>query len=106
MQKRTWMICLALGMQSLMAQSGGSGVFRILDVPMHSLAMAWSGYLVTQPFGDVLQSVNNPALLNETHQKKFALSAGSILPTVMSANAVGAWKGKHLMWSGFAQYID
>lgn len=106
MQKRTWIICLALGMQSLLAQSGGNGVFRILDVPLHSRALAWSGYLVSQPFGDVLQSVNNPALLNESHEKKFALSAGSILPTVMSANAVGAWKGKHIMWSGYAQCID
>lgn len=106
MLKRAWLLTLCWGTISLMAQSGGTGVFRILDVPMHSRALAWSGYLVTQPYGDVMQSVNNPALLNESHVNKFGLSAGSILPTVMSANAVGAWKGKHLLWSAYAQHID
>lgn len=106
MQKRLGVLVMAMGVVSLWAQSGGSGVFRILDVPLHSRALAWSGYLVTQPHGDVLQSVNNPALLNEAHAGKFGLSAGSILPTVMSANATGAWKGKRAMWSGYAQHID
>lgn len=106
MQKRASMFGLAMGVISLFAQTGGSGVFRILDVPLHSRAMAWSGYLVTQPYGDVLQSVNNPALLNETHVGKFGLSAGSILPTVKSANATGAWRGKRYIWSGYAQHID
>ncbi|MBM3937774.1 MAG: type IX secretion system protein PorQ [Sphingomonadales bacterium] len=106
MQKRAWFFGLAMGILSLNAQTGGTGVFRILDVPLHSRALAWSGYLVTQPHADVLQSVSNPALLNESHVGKFGLSAGSVLPTVMTANATGAWKGKRLMWSGFAQLID
>lgn len=119
MQKRSLLFGLFMQCLAMFAQTGGSGVFRILDIPMHSRALAWSGYLITQPFGDVLQSVNNPALLNETHPGKFALSAGSILPSVMSANAVGSWKSRkpierlfgmkvnqQLMWSGFAQHID
>lgn len=106
MQKRIGLFGLAMSLISLHAQTGGTGVFRILDVPLHSRALAWSGYLVTQPFGDVLQSVSNPALLADNHAGKFGLSAGSVLPTVMTANATGAWKGKRLMWSGFAQLID
>lgn len=106
MQKRTWLFGWAMTAFSLFAQTGGTGVFRMLDVPLHSRALAWSGYLVTQPHGDVLQSVSNPGLLNPVHAKKFALSAGSVLPTVKSANAVGAWQGRRAMWMAYAQHLD
>jgi hypothetical protein len=119
MLKRVLLFGVFFGAISLFAQTGGTGVFRILDIPMHSRALAWSGYLVTQPNADVLQSVNNPALLQTAHSGKFGLSVGSVLPTVRTANANFAWQGKtsrrllngegktqRYMWSAFAQHID
>jgi len=44
MLKRVLLFGVFFGAISLFAQTGGTGVFRILDIPMHSRAMAWSGY--------------------------------------------------------------
>jgi len=74
MLKRVLLFGVFFGALALLAQTGGTGVFRILDVPLHSRALAWSGYLVTQPNADVLQSANNPALLSAFHSGKCGLS--------------------------------
>lgn len=101
------------------AQTGGNGVFSILNIPMHSKALAWSGYLLAQSSADVLQTTNNPAMLNSSHKRNVGLGVGTILPGVLTANfCFGFTVGDTLrnkkqnkalsipIFQGFAQHID
>ncbi|MFN5888789.1 MAG: hypothetical protein ACK448_00190, partial [Bacteroidota bacterium] len=73
------------------AQIGGNGVFSILRTPMHSRALAWGGYMSSQHSPDPMQASSNPALLRSGHHLNSAFSAGSLLPTIRTANALFAW---------------
>lgn len=125
MLKRICLILLLMASVKGSAQTGGLGVFKILEIPMHSMALAWSGYLISQPNADILQTTNNPAMLDDQHKFKAGMSAGSILPGVFSANAVfgcgnslispsndkninlrSKLSGKMISWQGYAQHID
>ena len=111
MPKRLLILLCVLASAKASAQAGSQGVFRILDVPMHSKSLAWCGYLISQPSSDILQTTNNPALLSDEHRLEAGLSAGTILPGVFSANAafgIGniSVSGKKISLQGFAQHID
>ena len=111
MPKRLWILLCVMASAKASAQTGSQGVFRILDVPLHSKSLAWCGYLITQPTSDILQTTNNPALLSDQHRFKAGLSAGTILPGVFSANAAFGlgelkWRNKRISMQGFAQHID
>lgn len=111
MPKRLLFLLCVLASAKASAQTGSQGVFRILDIPMHSKSLAWCGYLISQPTSDILQTTNNPALLSDEHRFKAGLSAGTILPGVFSANAafgIGniSVAGKKFSLQGFAQHID
>lgn len=70
---------------------GGTGAFSILRTPMHARALAWGGYMSSQSTPDPLQATSNPALLRPQHHLNAAFSAGSLLPTIQTANALCAW---------------
>ncbi len=111
MPKRLLIFLCVLASAKASAQTGSQGVFRILDIPMHSKSLAWCGYLISQPSSDILQTTNNPALLSDEHRFKAGLSAGTILPGVFSANAafgIGnvTLSGRKISLHGFAQHID
>ncbi|GDX49504.1 hypothetical protein LBMAG26_03630 [Bacteroidota bacterium] len=111
MPKRLLIFLCVLASAKASAQTGSQGVFRILDIPMHSKSLAWCGYLISQPSSDILQTTNNPALLSDEHRFKAGLSAGTILPGVFTANAafgIGnvTLSGRKISLHGFAQRID
>ncbi len=73
------------------AQIGGNGVFSILRTPMHARALAWGGYMSSQASPDPMQASSNPALLRSSHHLNSSFSAGSLLPSIRTANALVAW---------------
>lgn len=88
------------------AQVGGTGVYQILEVPLHARAMAWGGYLLASPTSDVQYSSNNPALLNSSVHNNYGVSYGTILPGVSNGGVGYAFtKGKN-NFSFHAQYLD
>lgn len=88
------------------AQIGGSGVYQILESPMHARAMAFGGFLIAQPVSDVQFTGSNPALLNATLHKNYGATYGSLISGVSNGGAAFAYsKGIH-NFSVMAQYID
>lgn len=88
------------------SQIGGSGVFQILESPLHARAMAFGGYLIAQPVSDIQFTSSNPALLNPTLHKNYGLSYGTLITGVTNGGAAfGYSKGIH-NFSIHAQYVD
>jgi hypothetical protein len=88
------------------AQVGGTGVFQILEVPLHARSMAWGGYLLASPTSDVQFASNNPALLNKSLHNNYGVTYGSFLPGVSNGGVGYAYnKGIH-NFSFHAQYLD
>ena len=99
------------------AQIGGNGVFSILRTPMHARSLAWGGYMSSQHSPDPMQASSNPALLRSGHHLNSSFSAGSLLPSIRTANAMVAWHTGHAIANDSvreskptvalsAQYID
>lgn len=91
MLKPTVLLLFAASIGGLKAQIGGTGAYSILRSPMHARALAWGGYMSSQSTPDPLQATSNPALLRPEHHLNAAFSAGSLLPTIQTANAICAW---------------
>ena len=90
------------------SQSGGSGIFQILQVPAHSRSMVWGNSLLAVPESqsDVMYTVNNPGLLNSKITGQYAATYGSVLPGVKLGSAgYSITKGKH-NFSITGVYID
>lgn len=88
------------------AQIGGSGVYSILESPIHARAMAFGGYLLAQPVSDVQFTGSNPALLNSTLHKNYGASYGTLITGVTNGSAAFAYtKDKH-NYSIQVQYLD
>lgn len=88
------------------AQIGGSGVYQILESPLHARTMAFGGYLLAQPVSDVQYTSNNPALLNASLNKNYGATYGSLIQGVSNGGAAFAFsKDKH-NFSVMVQYID
>lgn len=97
------------------AQSGGYGVFSILNQPADSRSMAWGSYLLAHPDCDPLLSHGNPALLRDQDVGVAGLSYGHLFPAVLEGSAISqasaayAWKWKKRPeWNLGAQmrYVD
>lgn len=91
MRRLLFVLWIGLLPNFLCAQVGSNGVFSILKTPMHSRALAWGGYLSAQSSPDLLQATSNPSLLRANHHWNSALSTGSILPGVQTANLAIAY---------------
>ncbi len=88
------------------SQIGGSGVFQILESPLHARTMAFGGYLLAQPVSDIQYTVNNPALLNASLHKNYGISYGTLITGVTNGGAgFGFSKGMN-NYSIHAQYLD
>jgi hypothetical protein len=80
------------------AQSGGTGVFSILNQSADSRTMAWGSYMLAHPDSDPLLSNCNPALLRDKDLGVAGLSYGHLYPTVLEGSAISqaaaayAWK--------------
>ena len=94
------------------AQTGGTGIFAILDAPMSARSLAWGGYLIAQPQTDIQYAVHNPALLNESINNQYGASFGTLIAgsngvsPVRHGGAGYAFKIKKQLFSFHAQYID
>ncbi|MGB1093806.1 MAG: type IX secretion system protein PorQ [Bacteroidia bacterium] len=88
------------------AQSGGTGVMSVFDLPLHARSMAWGGYLLASPLSDVQFAINNPGLLNKELSGQYGATFGSIAPGVRQGGAAYAHTiGNHNL-SLHAQYLD
>ena len=94
------------------SQSGGQGVFSVLESPLHARTMAWGGYLLALQQTDIQYTTNNPALLNHTLHNQYGATYGTLMPTVGETKGVLQGGAGYSYSQGLnnyslhAQYID